>query len=177
VTRFLPAALAGLALLGSAAAAHAQGAPMFGGFLGNTNDTIEVTADALEWTQRNGAQLLVYTGGADGRVSARRGGMEIRAATLTLHLPPSGAANRGAFDRIEASGNVLITAGNQSATANAAVMDMVAQTVVMTGNVSVRDGQSQMSGQRLTINLASGGWRLDTTGNERVITVINPQER
>jgi lipopolysaccharide export system protein LptA len=142
---------------------------MFGGFLAQSNDPIEISADALQWTERNGVDVFEYTGD----VIARRGGMVIRAAILTAFQSQGGMT----FDRIEASGNVSVVSGTQSATATSAVMDMVAQTIVMTGNVSLSDGPNHMSGYRFTVNLATGGWQLETTGQERVQTVINPPAR
>lgn len=151
-----------------ASAALGQPTPMFGGFLAQTADPIEITADALQWTQQDGRELFEYTG----NVVARRGEMTIRAASL-IAIQSAGMT----FDRIEAAGDVTVNAGPQSATANRAIIDMVGQTIVMTGNVSLTDGANRMSGQRFTVDLATGGWRLETTGTERVQTVINPPAR
>lgn len=161
---------AGIALLAglTASAAFGQATPMFGGFLAQTADPIEITADALQWTQRDGRDVYEYTG----NVVAHRGEMTIRAASLVA-IQSAGMT----FDRIEANGAVTITTGAQSATANSAVMDMVAQTIVMTGNVQLTDGENRMSGQRFTVDLATGGWRIETNGGERVQTVINPPAR
>jgi lipopolysaccharide export system protein LptA len=141
---------------------------MFGGFLAQSNEAIEIVADTLQWTERDGRDVFEYTG----NVVARRGDMVIRAASLVA-IQSEGIT----FDRIEATGNVSITAGAQAATANAAIMDMVGRTIVMTGNVSISDGANRMSGARFTVDLATGGWRLETAGNERVQTVINPPAR
>jgi lipopolysaccharide export system protein LptA len=43
--------------------------------------------------------------------------------------------------------------------------------------VQLTDGENRMSGQRFTVDLATGGWRIETTGAERVQTVINPPAR
>ena len=151
--------------------AWGQGAPMFGGFLTQSQDPISVDADSLQWLIVDGREVLEYRGD----VVAVRGDMTIRAAQLNVYLPAADAEGGGAFDRIEASGNVSVVAGNQRATAETAMMDMVAQTVVMTGNVALSDGANQMSGERLTVDLATGGWRLEAgSPNGRVRTVVNP---
>lgn len=163
-------ALVALVLAAATGGAFAQGAPMFGGFLATSNAAILIDAQSLERRQDGGREVLQYAGG----VVARRGDMEIRADSLTVFLPRPGDTAGVTFDRIEATGNVAVTSGVQRATANRAVMDMVAQTVVMTGNVALADGANQMSGQTFTVDLATGGWRLETGGNNRVQTVINP---
>ena len=153
-----------------AAAALAQGGTaMFGGFLAQSNNPINIDADLLQWTQREGRDIIEYTG----NVVATRGDMVIRASTLTVFLPRT--ATGVTFDRIEASGNVSIVAGPQRASAQSAVMDMVAQTVVMNGEVALNDGINQMSGQRLTIDLTTGNWQIEA-GTDRVRTIINPEQ-
>lgn len=161
------AAVAALCL--AATAALAQGTAMFGGFLAQSNNPINIDADLLQWTQRDGQDVIEYTG----NVVASRGEMTIRAGTLTVFLPRTAAGVT--FDRIEASGNVSIVADPQQASAQTAVMDMVAQTVVMNGEVTLNDGTNQMSGQRLTIDLTTGNWQIEA-GTDRVRTILNPEQ-
>lgn len=169
--RLAALAIAFALALGAAPLAFGQaGTAMFGGFAAQSNDPISIDADLLEWSQRDGRDIIEYSG----NVVATRGDMTIRAARLTVFLPAAGAAGGGTFDRIEATGNVTIAAGRQNASAQSAVMDMVAQTVVMTGEVRLNDGVNQMSGQRLTVNLANGNWQIDA-GDDRVRTIINPE--
>ena len=164
--------LATIALLAATVTAAPQGAPMFGGFLAQSNEPIRIDASSLERTLRDGREVLEYSG----NVVARRGDMVIRASVLTVLLPAPGGPG-GAFERITATGNVSVISGAQNATANNAVMDMVRRTIIMTGDVSLADGTNQMSGQTLTIDLATGGWLLETGANQRVVTVINPPAR
>jgi lipopolysaccharide export system protein LptA len=147
-----------------------QGAPMFGGFLATTEDAISIDANTLEWTNVEGRDVLEYRGG----VVAVRGAMTIRADVLMVYLPLPDAPGAGAFDRLEASGNVSVVSAGQRATSQALVMDMVAQTVVMNGTVTLNDGANQMAGDRLTVDLTSGGWRLEAAaGDGRVRTTVN----
>lgn len=153
---------------GGAIALAQQGAPMFGGFLSQSGDPISIDADQLQWSQQSGRDVLEYTG----NVVASRGNMRISASRLAVFLPAESGADR-TFDRIEASGNVTMVAGAQNVSADVAIMDMVAQTVTMTGNVELFDGTNEMGGNSLTIDLTTGNWQLGT-GSERVRTVINP---
>lgn len=171
MTRVVAIAFAAL-LVGTPAALAQAAAPMFGAFTANTDDPIAIEAATLNQTDRDGQRILEYSGG----VVATRGDMVIRADALTVFLPADGAEGV-AFQRIEASGNVTISAGQQRAAAERAVVDMAAQTVVMTGNVNVEDGPNRLAGQTLTVNLATGDWRLEDGGNQRVQTVITPPQR
>lgn len=164
----MPALVFAAAVAAGSATFGQQGAPMFGGFLSDSSDPISIDADRLEWSQQSGQDVLVYSGD----VVAERGEMSISAGRLAVFLPAESGAGR-TFDRIEASGNVSIQAGEQTASAQLAIMDMVAQTVVMTGDVALFDGANEMAGDSLTIDLATGGWQLGT-GAERVRTVVNP---
>jgi lipopolysaccharide export system protein LptA len=168
----IAASVAGFLAAAPVALAQAA-APMFGAFTANTNDPIAIEAQALIQTDRDGQRILEYSGA----VVATRGDMVIRADALTVYLPAEGGADGVAFQRIEASGNVTIVAGQQTAAAQRAVVDMVAQTVVMTGAVTVQDGPNRLAGQTLTVNLATNDWRLEDGGNQRVQTVITPPER
>lgn len=141
---------------------------MFDGFLAESADPISIDADQLQWSQREGRDVLEYSGS----VVASRGEMVIRASRILVILPTGGDGGR-TFDRIEASGNVVLEAGPQTASADSAIMDMVAQSVVMTGDVSLFDGTNEMAGNRLTIDLQTGNWQLGT-GGERVRTIVNP---
>lgn len=165
--------LALAALLLSGTVAVAQMAPMFGDFTADTGEPIGIEAQTLSQTERDGQRILEYSGA----VVATRGDMVIRADMLTVFIPAEGGANAFAFERIEAVGNVSILAGQQTASADRAVLDMVGQTVVMTGNVAIQDGPNRLAGQSLTVNLATGDWRLEDGGNQRVQTVITPPAR
>ena len=154
-------------MLSGAIAFSQQGAPMFGGFLANSADPISIDADELQWSQQSGRDVLEYTGG----VIASRGDMRISAARLAVFLPNELGADR-TFDRIEASGNVTMRAGDQNVSADVAIMDMVGQTVTMSGSVELNDGTNEMGGDRLTIDLTTGNWQL--SGTDRVRTIINP---
>lgn len=159
----------GLAL--GATAALPQGTtPMFGGVLDDTNDPLDIRSLVLERTTVDGAQIFLFTGS----VVALRGDMEIRANSLRITVPEGG---RNSFDRLEATGNVVIVSGTQRASAARAVMDMARQTITMTGNVQLSDGANQMNGETFTVDLATGMWRLEAPDTGRVQTVITPGAR
>lgn len=150
--RLLTAAI----LAASPAVAWAQGAPMFDGFLDDNSEEISINGDLLEWVERDGRDVIVYTG----NVVAIRGDMQIRASVLAVYLPVG--ESEETFDRMEITGGVTIRAGDQEVSADQATMDMVAETMVMTGNVRVDTGNLQVDGDRFTVNLATGDWIINT---------------
>ncbi|MCW5714981.1 MAG: hypothetical protein KIT43_10760 [Bauldia sp.] len=144
--------------------------PMFGGVLDDTNDPLDIRSLVLERSTANGTQIFLFTGA----VVAVRGDMEIRADSLRITVPEGGA---NSFDRLEATGNVVVTSGTQRASAARAVMDMARQTITMTGNVRLSDGANEMNGETFTVDLETGTWRLEAPATGRVQTVITPGTR
>jgi lipopolysaccharide export system protein LptA len=55
-----------------------------------------------------------------------------------------------------ASGNVRISRGTQWSTSNQAVLDQARQTVVLTGDPIVHDGNDQIAGSKITVYLKTG---------------------
>lgn len=55
-----------------------------------------------------------------------------------------------------ASGNVRISRGTQWSSSNQAVLDQAQQTVVLTGNPVVHDGNDQIAGSKITVYLKTG---------------------
>ena len=163
-------ALSAVLVLALPSTVWSQGAPMFGGFLDQSEDPISIDANSLQWIVVDGRDVLEYRGS----VVAIRGDMTIRADQLTVYLPAPDAAEGRAFDRLEAMGAVTLVAGGRRVNAASAIMDMVARTVVMDGNVALNDGGTQMAGDHLAVDLTTGDWRLDATTPEgRVRTTVN----
>lgn len=57
--------------------------------------------------------------------------------------------------RIDATGNVLVTSTNQTASGDAAVFDTAANTIVLTGNVVLTQGDNVIRGQKLMIDVTT----------------------
>ncbi|MCW5695975.1 MAG: LPS export ABC transporter periplasmic protein LptC [Bauldia sp.] len=131
------------------------GGGAFGAFRTGSGGPTEIVADRFSQTPRDGGgALLTFSG----NVVADRGGSIVRAPTLTVLVPggAGGAMDSASFERIEASGGVEVRADRQTATGANAVFNMAAGTIVMTGAVSVTDGNQTLSGDRLTVDMNSG---------------------
>ncbi|WP_236626170.1 lipopolysaccharide transport periplasmic protein LptA [Actibacterium mucosum] len=144
----------------TAGAALAQGAQVaFGGLKQDASLPVEVTADSLEVNQADGS--AVFTG----NVLIGQGEMRLSADKVRVEYNTSGG-----IDKMHAMGKVLLVSGGEAAEANEAVYTIETASIVMTGSVILTQGDNALSGQTLTVDLASGTGRMEG----RVSTVFNP---
>ena len=72
------------------------------------------------------------------------------------------------FKRIEASGGVVVTSSDQSATGSTASFNMITQMITLSGNVRLAQGGNIITGERLVIDLANSTARVEQGGGERI---------
>ena len=75
-----------------------------------------------------------------------------------------GPAGSSQINRLEAKGNVVVTQKDQTATGDTGLFDMKSNTVTMTGNVLVSQGQNVLRGEKLVVDLTTGVSRVDAKG-------------
>ena len=201
--------LAAAAVLASAwlapAIAHAQQslANVFNGFSSDPSTPIDITADKL--TGNDVKKTAIYKG----NVIAIRGDYTLKTVELEVHYtgkdesrgktpgtqpapkaPTTALGGDGQqIRRILAKEQVVMTSTkDQSATAKNADYDVIAGTLVLTGDVFIKQGQSVVCGQRVVINLKSGEYTVERDQNAtaqinpacpqgRVSTVLYPQAK
>lgn len=161
---FLAIALA--ASTAAAAFAQANG-DAFSGFRTNNNTPIQIEADSLE--VRDAEKLAVFKGNVD----VQQGETTMKAAKLNVYydgsVTPGGAGSNQGIRRIEATGKVLVTSGNNQATGDSAVFNMKSQEVVLTGNVILTQCDSIVRGKKLTVNLNTGQAQLSGSGRVQAL--------
>jgi lipopolysaccharide export system protein LptA len=113
---------------------------------------IDITANEAEVVQSK--CLAIWRGQAE----ARQGEARLRADTISVYavVKSVGADGKpvcGGTDRIEATGRVFYVTDKQSARGDKAIYSQSADTVVMTGNVVVIQGDDVAQGERLTIKV------------------------
>ena len=147
------AASLSLALGGSATAQLAQG-----------SGPIDLSADSLELVDAQ--HLAIWRGDVD----ALRGQNRLRSDVLNIYFAAKpgedsssassgGAApgrNWGKVDHMVAEGHVYYVSPTQNARSDHAVYDMAPDTITMTGDVIVVQGQSVIHGEKLIIDVRSG---------------------
>lgn len=159
--------LASVMTLGSAQAQiESQGGPIL------------VTAESLDYV---GPQAIATY---RGNVEAVQGQTRLRCSQLQLFQERrnnGGAITGGDIQRYECAGPVYYVTPTEQAKGDAATYTVANNTIVMTGNVVVQQGQNVAEGYRLTINTVNRNTRLESANagrgaNNRVRTVIYPDE-
>lgn len=136
-----------------------------GVFGANKKDPIFITSDRMEVDQRK--NTITYLG----RVVTQQGEMTMKSETLTAYY----TANMKEIKEVVAEGQVHVTQGDRVATGTKAVFSDKDQTITLTGNPVVRQGNSQISGMRITFFVEQDRAVVDG-GNQRVKATIFPEE-
>lgn len=138
---------------------------------------IAVSANVLTYE----GNVAVYSGAP--AVEAIQGQTRLRCSTLRITFRPSQGGGGGTLssggdaERYDCSGPVYYVTPTEQAKGDAAVFTVANDTIVMTGNVTVQQGQNVAQGHRLTINTRTRNTRLESAaGSPRVRTVIYPDE-
>ncbi len=156
--------------------------------LANDSDApVDITADALEVV--NTQCLSIWSGSAEALQDRTR----LRADVLKTYSKkgparPSaanagpGGGSCGALTRMEANGNVYYVTPQQRVRGDAAVYDVDADTIVITGDVVAVNGQNVLRGERLTINATTGDAQMQSNTKGRASkarprAVIYPSEK
>ena len=118
----------------------------------DTNAPVDFSADRIEVQDR--ADRVVVTG----NVVVKQAGLTLTAQRLTVaYQQASGVA----INRLDASGGVIVTRGNERASGSVAVYDLNRRLITMVGNVALSQGANRLTGQRLVIDLRSGRSTVD----------------
>jgi len=136
---FAVSTIAGLAF-GSVA-----GAQSIAGF--NSNQPVNYAADRIELQDKQSRVVL------SGNVQISQGDLRLSAARTTVAYTDEGSLK---IQRIDATGGVTVTRGDERAQGAAGVYDFNRRVIVLSGGVALRRGGDTLNGGRLTIDLDSG---------------------
>src|SRR3546814_6548916 len=84
---------------------------------------------------------------------------------MTVAYNNGGGGNGIEVERIDASGNVVVRKGNETARGSVAIYDLNRRTITMIGNVQLTQGTNRLTGGRLIIDLRSGRSTVDGRAN------------
>lgn len=121
------------------------GAQAFGGH--DSDAPVNFGADRIELQDRQDRVVLA------GNVDISQGDLRLRAARTTMAFTDAGELK---IHRIDATGGVTVTRGNQSAQGAVAIYDFDRRIITMAGGVTLRRGGDVLNGGRLVIDLNSG---------------------
>jgi len=99
---------------------------------------------------------------------ASGGGMQL------ANPPAQGGAQK--IKRLEARGSVVVTQKDQTVTGELGLFDMATNTVTVSGNVLMTQGQNVLRGEKLVVNLTTGVSRVESAhgGQGRVQGLFQP---
>ena len=135
-------ALAALAALGLSSLAEAQAIAGF-----NSNQPVDYAADRIELQDRQKRVVL------SGDVVITQGDLRLTAGRTTVSYTDEGSLR---IQRIDATGGVTVTRGDEAARGAAGVYDFNRRVIILSGGVALRRGGDTLNGGRLTIDLNSG---------------------
>lgn len=126
------------------------------GFSGHNSDApVNYAADHIQLLDKENRVLL------SGNVDITQDDLRMRAARGTVAYTNDGGVK---IQRLDATGDVLVTRGNQSARGDVATYDFNRRIITMVGNVVLHRGSDSMNGARLVIDLDSGLSTVDGRG-------------
>lgn len=121
----------------------------------DSNAPVNFTADRIEVQDR--ADRVVVSG----NVVVTQAGLTLRAARMTVAYRNGSGDGGVQVDRMDASGGVVVTKGNETARGNVAIYDLNSRLITMLGNVTLTQGSNRLNGGRLVIDLTSGRSTVD----------------
>jgi lipopolysaccharide export system protein LptA len=149
-------ALTSLALLSAGTGgdtAHAQALANH-----NSNAPVDFAANVIEVQDRSDRVVI------SGNVRVTQAGMSLTAQRMTVADTRAGGTD---VNRLDASGGVTVTKGDEVAKGNVAIYDLNRRLITMIGNVELRQGANRLSGGRMVIDLNSGRATVDGRGAAR----------
>ena len=141
---------ASIVALGFSSLAEAQAIAGF-----NSNQPVNYAADRIELQDRQNRVVL------SGDVVITQGDLRLTAGRTTVSYTDEGSLQ---IQRIDATGGVTVTRGDERAQGAAGVYDFNRRVIVLSGGVALRRGGDTLNGGRLTIELESGLTSVDGTG-------------
>jgi lipopolysaccharide export system protein LptA len=175
--RLFAAALA--VLLAGAAAAHAQkpketGVPnALQGFGTNKDQPVQIEAAALEVRDKD--KMAVFMG----NVVVTQGDTVMKCKELrvfydqdeqkgapksTMKAAQPGPGGRQSIRRLEARGGVIVTTKDQTATGATGIFEMKSNTITLSGNVVITQGNNILKGERLIVDLTTNFAKVEAGG-------------
>jgi len=160
------------------------------GFATNRDAPINIEANGFELRNNEGVAIF------SGNVHVIQGDTHLRSRTLKVFYVQDGAKDGGAkpqakgptrpataaapgpdgaqqIRRLEATGSVVVSQKDQTATGNEGTFDTQANSVTLRGNVVITQAGNVMRGERLVVNLTTGQ---STIHGGRVQAIINPKQ-
>lgn len=132
----------------------------------DSDQPLEITSSQLEVFQQE--QKSVFSG----EVVAQQGDMTLFTDQLTVIFD-----DQNDVSRVEAAGNVRIEEPLRTARGDHAVFDRQADTLILSGNAEVVQGENRISGDEITLFIGQNRSVVRSKDSGRVRAVILPEEK
>lgn len=178
----LPGLLVGLAA--NAAVAQQQPSNMAQGLSANSGQPVKIESTSLE--VRDKSRMATFTG----NVKMTQGDNTVKCKVLVVYYEDSSAApspgtksgpavaspggGKQQIKRMECKGDAIITQKDQTASGENGVFEVKANTLTMTGNVVVTQGQNILNGDKMVIDLTTGVTKVESSGKGPVRGLVFP---
>ena len=133
----------------------------FDGFKSGSKDPIKIDANELEVLDSQNKAIF------KGKVKVRQGSSLLTTDKLTAFYARGGSSGKDGIDRLVFVGNVVVSSGANTATANEGSYNVKTQIVVLSGNVLISQGNNAARGKKLVANLGTN--RAKLTGRPSMI--------
>lgn len=124
----------------------------------NSSAPVDFAAGSIEVQDRADRVVLA------GNVRVTQAGLSVTAPRMTVAYTRAGGTD---VNRLDATGGVVVTKGDERASGNVAIYDLDRRLITMVGNVELRQRGNRLSGGRLVIDLNSGRATVDGRGAAR----------
>ncbi|MFQ5346449.1 MAG: LptA/OstA family protein [Rhodothalassiaceae bacterium] len=124
----------------------------------DVDQPIEWEADRSELLGREDTALFI------GHVKVTQGTLVLRADRLYVFYKLLPDSRDPEVERLDATGHVVIESPSESVTADWGVYDIVNRIITLGGVVTLRRGETELTGKRLEIDLRNGVTKLDANG-------------
>lgn len=146
------------------------------GFSQNRDQPVHIEAATLEVRDKD--KVATFSGD----VRVKQGDTGLRCKSLVVFYEQDAPAAKGAdnktmtaatpgpngeqrIKRLEARGAVVVTQKEQTATGELGIFDMKTNTITLTGNVIMTQGQNVLRGDKLMVDMATGVSRVESGKN------------
>src|SRR3546814_87954 len=103
----------------------------------DSNAPVNCSADRIEVQDRSDRVVV------SGNVHVTQAGLTLDPARMTVAYNNGGGGNGIEVERIDASGNVVVRKGNETARGSVAIYDLNRRTITMIGNVQLTQGTNR----------------------------------
>ncbi len=112
-------------------------------------------------TMKSKSLVVFYEGDVEGD----KAGAAAKPPAKTMQAATPGPGGEQKIKRLEAHGNVVVIQKDQTATGELGIFDMKTNTVTMTNNVIMTQGQNVLRGEKLIVDLTTGVSRVESGKN------------